>query len=371
MLRQSSILIPRTSERKKGKRRREGSHFVLDVFAAMAPVVYTVSALQGADVEPSISPIGAQVFMTAGMMWVQLTRETLRITFTAADALSFLRRAGNGSLPKGVGSVSAVNMVSMVVPIGYAVAYSTVLEALHTNAEKNNNLQLMVLFNVLDNPLLQSALLGVPALAAYGLTKRLIYKSFKIRETFQPAKGDALSLWKRAGYAATFRILEGVGLGELMFEAFRTFGPALVVHSPFSTIIPVVLEQWVLKPVREYRTPTEGAEVVSCLTPKAAALYGGRSALVIGVTLGLSWLVLGWIDEDRDPESMNEPSNLFYEIALMAVALLVEQAINLTPPFRENTGTWYHKMGLFQSKDPDLRPLIEREYNDSAMYEGP
>ena len=239
------------------------------------------------------------------------------------------------------------------------------------NAEKNNNLQLMVLFNVLENPLLQSTILAVPALAAYGMTKHLIYKSFDMQKNTRLAKGDELSLWKRAGYAATFRILEGVGLGELMFEAFRTFGPALVVHSPFSTVIPVALEQWVLKPLREYQTPTDGVEVVSCLTPKAASLYALRSLGVIGVTLGFSWLVLGWIDEDRDPESLPEPTNLFYEIALMAVALLVEQAISLTPPFREITGTWYHKMGLFKAKDADLRPLIEREYNASVMYDSP
>lgn len=363
----SSTLMNTSPPKEPGARRRKTIDVAVEALSSIAPVITFAEMFNATDHESSMSFPGYQVIITVGVMGVQLARDTLRITLTAEDALVYLRRAGNGAIFKGFASLSIISVLSMAFPIGYAVSYGAVINALQENAEAKNDTKLIVLFDILQNPLLQTSLLGIPALAIYGITKKFLYHLNHIKKNYTPARGHQLSMVNRFGSAVVFDVLESVFWGQMLRTVFLTFGPAYVVHSPFFTLAPVALNRCLLKPVRDYCYPEEAPPVVSCFTPKSAALYMAQSATMLAATLGLTWLLLGLIDEDRDPESMNQAENIVYEVGLMTLALFVGQAVALIPPFREHKGAWYHKIGLFKEKDPVLRPLIEEAYRESAL----
>lgn len=341
---------------RRGWRRRQGTRLSIEFFAVAAPVICFTAEFRAAGEESPMPPVLYQMVTMLAIEGVQMARDGLRAAFTAEAPLQYLRNAGKGNARRGLVTLGLINVVSLGLPITCALAYGGLMGGLTVRAESAGNGSMQLALNVLDAPVIHTLILGAMGFPLYHLTKSGLHHKLSIKKSHSLA-GDDLSVKRRLMHTATFRLLDDVLLAELFRQSLLTFGPAVALHYPLFSLVPVVLDQWLLTPLRDFHVETKAAEVVSCRHPAAAFRYAIRSAMVVAAMVGLNYLALGVIADDNDPESIDQPWHIAYEVGLMTAALLLEQGLSLLPPFREASGTWYRKLGLFGGESSAMLPL--------------
>jgi len=324
-----------------------------------APPVLVVTALIDAstDVFSGIPRPYQQLISCTAVMSSVFIHDGLRTAFTAESPLAYLRAAGNGSVIRGLGRELRATTLAMIPPVVAAFAYGSYMKSFCAHTNDTNA---MITCLVLESPMLDLLVVGIPAFMLYGMTKALM-------ECCDPlpanrAKENPQTRFFQDGLHFVMRGANAFWQAE-MWRSLTLLFYTSMPHSRYMPLLALALDQLLLSPLDHFAFrpwsfchlvppgsepgEREDAEYLGvmeaqvpivdsrsrtlCSNVGGIVFYTAAGLITVGAAVGINHLLINKFTEDGDPENMSDSNRMGYQAAILAGGMILSAAIKAAP----------------------------------------
>lgn len=204
--------------------------------SGLAPVMMATMQLSAEESLPVISSPYKQILSALAVNGSILASDIVRSCAIEEQPLSYIKKVGDGSVAAGLRKMAVTISVSFIPPLAAATTYGLVLNKIGEDAQQEGNIDRMMVCSMLEGPAINLLLVGLPAWALYGATKKLIEccRSMPAKTVKEHPQTKLLQDLLYAVFCVTDSLLQA----ELLRQVVLIFSPSLMRLS-FTPLLPL------------------------------------------------------------------------------------------------------------------------------------